>query len=159
MHTELPTAVVYLPAAHDSHDPIAVAPVVAKDVPAAQSTHTELPTAVVYLPVAHVTHDSIAVAPVVAKDLPAAQSVHTSLPGTSIHFPAAHFVQSPPGSPEKPAGQVQLLADMLAFGAVEKLGHDWHAPPYKAHGRYVFTAHSIQPPNISTPIVIYPALQ
>ena len=85
----------------------AVAPVVVKYVPAAQSVHMveEL-------------------APVVVEYFPATQSAQTALPLAILYLPATQAVHGPdPSGPEKPTLHVQAATAELAMVELELVGH------------------------------------
>ena len=117
----LPDTEVEFPA-HARHTLIAVAPVCAEYVPAAQLTHVVLPGSPEYFPGPQLAHAPSAdapatgeyfpalqftqvfsaAAPVALEYLPAAQLVQTEAPASALYFPASHAVHVPPSGPVYP---------------------------------------------------------
>ena len=54
------------------------------------------------------------------------QSLQASVPTVDLYFPATHGTHGPPSDPDEPALQMQSVCSLLASGALDLVGHDWH---------------------------------
>lgn len=130
-------AIAYLPATQSPHATDALAPVVAKNFPAAQDAHADVPGALAYLPA---RQDVQLAAALEAENVPATQSVHTELPAIAYlpaiqsthatatlapvlakYFPAAQDVHAdiPGALAYLPATQFPHATDALAPALAE----------------------------------------
>jgi len=75
----------------------------------------------------HVKHVPTETAPGTAEYFPATQSSQSIDPVLALYFPATHGTQFVPSAPVAPALQVQSVILTLAAGALDAVGHDWHA--------------------------------
>jgi len=65
-------------------------------------------------------------APIAVEYWPVSQLVHTAAPVATLYFPATHNAQILPSAPVCPALQMQAICSLLASGALDCDGHDWH---------------------------------
>ena len=116
MHA-LACARLHLPAAHETHVALALAPTAALEVPASQGVHSLRPALGPYVPASHCTQESV-VDPALELYRPAAHSVHAPVTAAPLHEPGSQLVQlallvAPVPDPYMPAPQaVQAVAPL-----------------------------------------------
>ncbi len=120
VHAALPGVVLYLPAAHEVHEPYGpVVPAIHKKIQAA-TDELEIGE---YESTGHVMQVDDVLAPSASEYVSTPQPVHASLPLLVLYLPATHAAQTPPFAPVYPMLHVHATSTELEAGESESKGH------------------------------------